>query len=264
MSTIESDILAITSARGGAGATTLAVHCAIALARQHQEVLLIECSDAPTGQLYFASTPVQQVQAAPFHTISEQLHCLHPEENLWYTSVSTGNFNEFFNRLNRQLTPGQWIIVNCPAVDNSHGRDMAAQASQWASQQLHMVAAETSHLLALTPQQVSQYEHILLSRIDPRRALSKDIDRVLTTVFEDRLVGRIHHDEYLAESLASHTNVFDFAPSSHAATQLKTLAEAVLSRAVPTSGQPVQQAKQQQNGPETMGQETMNGQNVAV
>jgi hypothetical protein len=76
---------------------------------------------------------------------------------------------------------------------------------------------------------------IVLNQIDPRRPISQDIDRLLSTLLPDRIAARVHYDEALPEALGQQRNLYDAAPASLAAGALMDLVSRIVATERPAT-----------------------------
>ena len=225
-----SKVVLVNSPTGGAGASTICGHLGLAIARMQQFVLLIEAVDEQTPHPLFANPVQLQPQACPYrktvmHHAPEQL-----SPNLWRWTVPAHSLVEDVIDFSANGEPNTWVIVDPGHTGTALSSGLKEQmGSELLS--LQAIAADTSHISKLTRASVEELGRVLLTRLDPRRALSKDIDRVLCTALGDSLLARLHHDEFLAEGLAMGTNVFDYASESLAASQLHSLAREIVESA---------------------------------
>lgn len=71
---------------------------------------------------------------------------------------------------------------------------------------------------------------VVLNQVDPRRQLSRSITEFVTARIPDHLIAQIYRDEAVAEAIGWQRPVFEQAPASVGARDIKRLAEVLSSR----------------------------------
>jgi cellulose synthase operon protein YhjQ len=69
---------------------------------------------------------------------------------------------------------------------------------------------------------------LILNQVDRALQLGKDVSKVMQSSFGDRVIGLIHQDQTVAESLAFQQSVLDYAPYSQASADFIQCAERVM------------------------------------
>lgn len=66
---------------------------------------------------------------------------------------------------------------------------------------------------------------IVINQIDQTKQLSKDMRRIIQSMFKDRLVGEVHLDQSLSEALAYGQSIFQYSPNSESAQDVMQCAQ---------------------------------------
>lgn len=248
-------VIAIVSAKGGVGKTTLTANLATALQREGVGTLLVVDMDPQNALgLHFGADPrslagvsraslagqewgsvcVQSpsgVHVLPYGVVNEsdrmafERHLdAHPN---WLTQQLQG----------LELPPDAVVVVDTPP-----GPSVYIQQALSAAQVVVVVSlpdAASYASLALMQRLVHTYctprpdfseTLYVLNQADGARQLSKDITRVMQDNLGERLVGVIHEDQAVREALAYDQSVLEYDPQGQAADDLLKCARVLAQR----------------------------------
>ena len=234
-------VIAIASAKGGVGKTTVTEGLALALARQTKRMVLVVDLDPQNAlALHLGQGPQEQrglsraslagqnwrsvcfegpsgVYVLPFGVVSEDERiafeaqiAAHPQ---WLSE----------HLLALQLPPDALVLLDTPPGPSAYGRQ-ALTAAQWVVVVTLADAASYATLPLMqrlihsycTPRPDFQGALHVLNQVDSARQLSQDILQVLRASAGSMFAGLIHADAAVSEALASGVSVLDRSPHSQA------------------------------------------------
>jgi cellulose synthase operon protein YhjQ len=244
-------VVAVISAVGGAGSTTVAAHIAAGLATHKRRTLSIDFCTENMLRLFFGMAwndhggfASDLLNGKDWHTAAYRsgggldfvpFGQLKSENDLdrltdWLKSEP----HWFRHQLSSlQLHPETIIVCDCPRMPAA----LRAQALSAANLVLMITAPDTvSYATAARVTETVTREGgpetvMVLNGFDPARRLDRDISVLLRTQHKQSFAPVvIHRDESVREALACKQTVFDFAPSSQAAYEFSALATWALAR----------------------------------
>jgi cellulose biosynthesis protein BcsQ len=227
MSEARPHLLTFTSTHGGTGQTALAAHVALGLARSGHRVLLVELQAPSAAGHYLQGLERTPGAAVPVGFGSIGADAINVAPDLWHVSIDSHrqkSLQGVAELSRRSASRNLWVVIDLP-------RHLDAREDIGVHPDLEFVVlrADPASLADKARLQgLSNQARVVLNQIDHRRPVSRDIDRVLCTLFADRLAARIHYDEAVAEALARCSNVFDSAPGSRAAAAFTELVDQVI------------------------------------
>jgi cellulose synthase operon protein YhjQ len=235
-------VIAVVSAIGGSGRTTLTAALSCALARRGRPVLALDLDPADLLSLHLGATEshdsglhaalldIGQAKALDAVQNSDDVRVL----SFGPTELPSAQtiLREHPLRL-RDLLDRLSLAEDCVALI-----DTPRQPSVYADQAL----AAADLILQVWRADVASYarlaaapaapEHTLhlINLMDPTRRLQSDLHALLRARLGTRLLAPIHRDEALCEAAAANRNPFEYVPRSRATMDLESLAEQLLQK----------------------------------
>ena len=247
--------IAVISAKGGVGKTTISANMGAALARMGHPVVTVDLdpqnalrlhADSAQGGLdglaraTLSCRPWDDARLVGKDGLDVLPHGHLPEtdrqrlENLLRDEPSL-----LAQRLrDMHLAAGAIVLIDTPPGPSVYTRQAIAAADLV----LAVTLADAASYAAL-PATASMIEAYggkkedgetpcvyAINQVDQSRRLAKDVMQVMRQSLGTRTVGVIHDDESVREALACHMNVLDYDPHGRAARDLRQCAQHVLTR----------------------------------
>ena len=248
-------VIAIVSAKGGVGKTTLTANLATALQREGVATLLVVDMDPQNALgLHFGADPrslagvsraslagedwgsvcVQSpsgVHVLPYGVVSES-------DRVAFERHLDAHPNWLVQQLQGLELPEDAVVL----IDTPPGPSVYMQQTLSAAQVVVVVSlpdAASYAALALMQRLVHTYctprpdfseTLYVLNQADGARQLSKDITRVMQDNLGERLVGVVHEDQAVREALAYDQSVLEYDPQGQVADDLRKCARVLAQR----------------------------------
>lgn len=248
-------VIAIVSAKGGVGKTTLTANLATALQREGVATLLVVDMDPQNALgLHFGADPrslagvsraslagedwgsvcVQSpsgVHVLPYGVVNES-------DRVAFERLLDAHPNWLVQQLQGLALPEDAVVL----IDTPPGPSVYMQQALSAAQVVVVVSlpdAASYAALALMQRLVHTYctprpdfseTLYVLNQVDGARQLSKDITRVMQDNLGERLVGVVHEDQAVREALAYDQSVLEYDPQGQAADDLRKCARVLAQR----------------------------------
>lgn len=248
-------VIAIVSAKGGVGKTTLTANLATALQREGVATLLVVDMDPQNALgLHFGADPrslagvsraslagedwgsvcVQSpsgVHVLPYGVVNES-------DRVAFERHLDAHPNWLVQQLQGLALPEDAVVL----IDTPPGPSVYMQQALSAAQVVVVVSlpdAASYAALALMQRLVHTYctprpdfseTLYMLNQADGARQLSKDITRVMQDNLGERLVGVVHEDQAVREALAYDQSVLEYDPQGQAADDLRKCARVLAQR----------------------------------
>lgn len=248
-------VIAIVSAKGGVGKTTLTANLATALQREGVATLLVVDMDPQNALgLHFGADPRSLAGVSRASLADEDWGSVCVQSPSGVHVLPYGVVNESdrvaFERhldahpnwLGQQLQglelPEDAVVL----IDTPPGPSVYMQQALSAAQVVVVVSlpdAASYAALALMQRLVHTYctprpdfseTLYVLNQVDGARQLSKDITRVMQDNLGERLVGVVHEDQAVREALAYDQSVLEYDPQGQAADDLRKCARVLAQR----------------------------------
>jgi len=257
-------VIAIVSAKGGVGKTTLTANLATALQTQGVGTLLVVDMDPQNALgLHFGADPrslagvsraslegehwgavcvrsLSGVNVLPFGIVNES-------DRVAFERHLDAHPHWLVEQLQRLELPPDAVVL----IDTPPGPSVYMQQALSAAQAVVIVSlpdAASYAALALmqrlvntycTPRQDFDDALYVVNQVDSARQLAKDITRVMQDNLGERLVGVIHEDQAVREALAYDQSVLQYDAHGQAADDLRKCARVLAERLrLPVSGAP--------------------------
>lgn len=247
-------VLAIASAKGGVGKTTVTANLATALSHAGQPVLVADLDPQNALRLHFGLDPqaIDGLSRATLAGSSWRANCERSDRGV--AVMSYGVLNEDDRTLfeehlaanpawlrehleNLGMVRHAIVLIDTPPGPSVYLRQALATADMALLVTLPDAASYAT--LPMMESLVDSYTdgrddyqgHLhLINQADATRQLSADVAQVMRGLFGERFVGSVHRDQSVAEALAYDQSVFDYAQDSQAAADLMEIAKTVLAR----------------------------------
>ncbi|HRL21663.1 MAG TPA: cellulose biosynthesis protein BcsQ [Alcaligenes sp.] len=250
------NVIAVASAKGGVGKTTVSANLGVALARLGRPVLAVDLD--PQNALrfhYFHDQALSREDGMAKATVDNRApgspagvtpsgvvmlpygHCSESEREQ-FESILQQEPDWLRQRLSEMGLPANTLVV----LDTPPGPSVyLKQALRAANFVVVVVLADAGSYITL-PQMhelVEQYcdpaqgfvgSAVLINQVDRSRALASDVTQLLNVTQAGQVLGRIHADPAVAEALACGTTVFEYMEHSEAVRDFQASAREVLAR----------------------------------
>ncbi len=257
-------VVAVTSAKGGVGKTTVTESLAVALSRQTGRMVLAVDLDPQNALALHLGLDPQELRGLSRASVagsSWREVCFECQPGLYVLPFGVVTENDR-TTLEAQIAarPDDWlashlhaltlpddalVLLDTPPGPTVYGQQ-ALLAAHWAV--VVMLADAGSYAtLPLMQRLVQTYcaprqdfveTLYLVNQFNSARQLSQDILRVLREGVGESFIGLIHSDEAVAEALALGTSVLDHAPHSLAHQDILNCAAAIAARVQGVQGVP--------------------------
>jgi cellulose synthase operon protein YhjQ len=248
--------IAVVSAKGGVGKTTLAANIASVIASRHRRVVAIDLDPQNALRLHFG-VPIDSIDGLSRATLAADswrtvmIDGVDDITVIPFGAVIDEDRRRFEARLDQDpmlvahmlaslgLDDDDLVIIDTPPGSSAYTRS-ALCAATFA---LNVVLADAASYAA-----IPQMEHMLdayasprrdfagvgyvVNQVDQSRLLQKDVLKVLRQLLGERLFsGVIHDDEGVSEALAYATTLIHYDPLSQAAADLRACGDWLLAAA---------------------------------
>lgn len=256
------NVIAVASAKGGVGKTTVSANLGVALARLGQPVLAVDLDPQNALRFHYfhdqalshedgmakaavqGRAPGSPSAATPSGVVLLPYgHCSENEREQFETLLQSEP-DWLRQRLSEMGLPAHTLVV----LDTPPGPSVyLKQALRAADFVVVVVLADAGSYITL-PQMhelVQQYckaeqgfvgSGVLINQVDRSRALASDVTQLLSATQAGQVLGRIHADPAVAEALACGTTVFEYMEHSEAVRDFQSTAREVLARLRTTGG----------------------------
>ncbi|MGF6573045.1 cellulose synthase operon protein YhjQ [Paraburkholderia sp. GAS333] len=240
-------VIAVVSAKGGVGKTTLAANLASVLAASGRRVIALDLDPQNALRLHFG-VPLDSIDGLsratltgdPWQTV--MFDGIDGVTVLPYGAVLEDDRRRFEAYIdhdprwlaqslqNLRLDPSDIVIIDTPPGSSTYVRT-ALCAATFA---LNVVLADAASYAAIPQMErlIATYaaprpefggEGYVVNQIDQSRQLTKDVLKVLRQMLGNRVFsGVIHQDEGVSEALACDTTLIHYDPLSQAAADLRS------------------------------------------
>ncbi|MBT9513471.1 MAG: cellulose synthase operon protein YhjQ [Acidovorax sp.] len=248
-------VIAIVSAKGGVGKTTLTANLATALERQGVATVLVADLDPQNALgLHFGADPASLAGISRASLAGEDWGAVCVQSPLGVHVLPYGVVNEADRMaFERHLDAHpNWLVQQLQSldlpqdavvfIDTPPGPSVYMQQALTAAQVVVVVSlpdAASYAALALMQRLVHAYctprpdfseTLYVLNQADAARQLSKDITRVMQDSLGERLIGVIHEDQAVREALAYDQSLLEYDTHGQAADDLRKCARVLAQR----------------------------------
>lgn len=247
-------VLAIASAKGGVGKTTVTANLATALSHAGHPVLVADLDPQNALRLHFGLEPsaIDGISRATLAGTPWRASCARSERGvavLPYGVVNEDDRDLFESHL---AAHPHWLRDHLAhlgmvrhaivLIDTPPGPSVYLRQALAAADMALLVTLPDAASFATLPMMetlVDSYTagsddyrgHLhLINQADASRQLSADVAQVMRGQFGERFVGAVHRDQAVAEALAYDQSVFDYSIDSQAAADLMEVAKTVHAR----------------------------------
>ncbi|QHI98928.1 cellulose synthase operon protein YhjQ [Xylophilus rhododendri] len=247
-------VLAIASAKGGVGKTTVAANLASAMSHAGQPVLVADLDPQNALRLHFGLDPegIDGMSRATLAGAPWRASCERSDRGV--AVMSYGVLNEDDRALFEEHLAAHpdWLQAHLASLGMVRHAIVLLDTPPGPSVYLRQALAAADMALLVNLPDAASYASLpmmeglidsytthnprfgghmhLINQGDATRRLSADVAQVMRGQFGDRYVGLVHRDQVVAEALAYDQSVFDYAIDSQAAADLTEIARTVLTR----------------------------------
>lgn len=248
-------VVAVVSAKGGVGKSTLAANLTAALQRTGRPVLALDLD--PQNALHHHFQPVSGQEGAAGRGISHVGQAWReqgmPSSDgvfvLPYGRVGEPQRRAFEACLNDdpqwlarhlaelELAEGALVIIDTPPGPSVYLQQALSVANMALVVSLADAASYTT--LPMIEDLINTYtaerDHFvgaayLINQVDHSRQLSRDITKIMQGLLEHKVVGVVHRDQSITEALAYNRNVLDYDPNGRGCQDIIECAQDLLRR----------------------------------
>ncbi|WP_220805776.1 cellulose biosynthesis protein BcsQ [Aquipseudomonas alcaligenes] len=248
-------ILAVVSAKGGVGKSTLAANLAAALQRAGQPVLALDMDPQNALHHHFLSVDEQQAlgQRGIAHFDQDwREQGMSSAEGVFvlpHGLVEEAQRRDFETQLHDdpqwlarhlsdlQLAEGALVIIDTPPGPSVY----LQQALSVANLALVVSLADAASYTALPMIDSLIKTHTagrksfvgtsyLINQVDNSRQLSRDITQIMQGLLGQQVIGTVHRDQSITEALAYNRNVLDYDPQGRGCHDILDCAQALVER----------------------------------
>ena len=256
-------VIAVVSAKGGVGKTTLTANLASVLATSGRRVIALDLDPQNSLRLHFGVS-LDSIDGLSRATLSGEtwqtvmFDGLDGVTVLPYGAVVEDDRRRFEAHIDRKplwllqslnslnLDPSDIVIIDTPPGSSMYTRT-ALCAATFA---LNVVLADAASYAAIpqmermietyaAPRPDFDGQAYVINQVDQSRQLAKDVLKVLRHLLGENLFpGVIHQDEGVSESLACDTTLIHYDPLSQAAADFRACGQWLMSRSTRSSLRP--------------------------
>ncbi|GIZ12460.1 cellulose biosynthesis protein BcsQ [Pseudomonas sp. NCCP-436] len=249
-------VVAIVSAKGGVGKTTLSANLAVALQQAGRTVVTLDLDPQNGLRHHFKPAAEAAAQSGNGIALAEDWRdCAMPSDSgvlvLPYGEVDDVQQQSFEEHLAvnpewlkqrlaaLRLEEGSVILVDTPPGSSVYLRQLLSFAN--AALVVSMADAASYTALPQIDRLIKTYAgnrkgfvgtSYLINQVDSSRALSRDIARVLHELLGSQILGVVHHDPAIGDALAYNRNVLEYDPQGRGTGDILENANALIARLV--------------------------------
>jgi len=248
-------VIAVVSAKGGVGKSTMAANLATAMHKQGRPVLAVDLDPQNALHHHFQVQPGQERDAACGISQADQdwqaigIPSCAGVFVLPYGSVSEDRRRAFESQLDDeplwlahqlsdlQLADGAVVIIDTPPGPSLYLQQALAVANVALIVSLSDAASYTA--LPLIENLIKTYTAertdflgmtYLINQLDSSRQLSKDITQIMLGQLGQQVVGVVHRDQSISEALAYNRDVMEYDPNGRGCLDVVNCAKTILDR----------------------------------
>ena len=245
------NIIAVLSAKGGVGKTSVTANLGVALTRLGRPVLLLDldpqnalchhmgvapdatagCAVACITRKNWRNVAVEcspLLRLVPYGVVSET------QRNAFEEQLQSSSADLASCLTDMRLDPGTIVIIDTPPGPSVYVR-RALEATRLA---LVITLPDVSSYAAMPGMErlLDEYSRprpdflgakYVVNQVNSAQTLARDITEIIKLEFSGDVIGRIHTDQFMREALANRQDVLAFAPYSQAAHDIAACADRI-------------------------------------
>jgi cellulose synthase operon protein YhjQ len=252
-------IVAVVSAKGGVGKSTISANFAVALQREGQAVLAIDLDPQNALHHYLGVEPEQGnvllaagIAQPDVAGQSWQDICLPSPTGvhlLAYGAVDEKRRRTFEGQLDQDP---DWLARQLAELELADGALVILDTPPGPSVYLQQVLSVANLVLVVSLSDAASYNTLpmidsliktyagerseflgvgyLINQVDRSRQLNKDITQIMRNALGNKVLGLIHRDQSISEALAYNQSVLDYDPRGQGTHDILACAHAVIAR----------------------------------
>ncbi|MGO3742125.1 cellulose biosynthesis protein BcsQ [Kerstersia sp.] len=239
--------IAIVSAKGGVGKSSLSANLGVALLKTGHPVLLVDLDPqnalgmhlgAPQTSLGIARATLQQedwskavVSTAPGAYLLPYGQASETERMAFEEHIAQTPAWPLADLDRLSLKSDTIVIFDTPPGPSVYLQQVLKSADLAVAVTLSDMASYAT--LPIMERLVNEYgrsrpeflgAYYIVNQTDSNRPLLRDVNNVLKSTLQQRLIGQVHQDQAVRDALAKHQDVLGFAPYSQAAHDIQACA----------------------------------------
>lgn len=248
-------VIAVVSANGGVGKSTMVANLAVTLAKAGSAVLAVDLAPQNGLRQHFRAAtqtdcPAHAGLAQATGALAQQ--CLRSAEAvqvLPYGLIDEERRRTFEHDLAADpawlgkqlaalpLAKGSVVLIDTPAGPSVYLQQALSVANLALVVSLADAASYTAlpqieSLVATYSQEAADFmgSSYLINQVDPSRKLNQDITQIMQDLLGTRLIGLVHADQSIAEALAYNRNVLEYATQGQGCQDILRCAQSLVER----------------------------------
>lgn len=237
-------IISIVSPKGGVGKTTISANISVGLTKLGYSVVALDLDSQNALQSHFfinkaitAGIVSASIEEKSWHDIMQSTPL--GVDLLPHGKVTEETIQQFEDILRLQPL---WILDNLQKMNLNRDTIVVIDTPPGSTHNLRQALRAADLVIGVTFADAGSYTALpqlqffiddyckgragfidyglIINQVDQTKQLSKDINLVINSIFSDRIIGQIHKDEAVSESLAYGESIFEYSPYSEAAHEI--------------------------------------------
>ena len=255
-------VVAVVSANGGVGKTSVVANLAVALAKCGSSVVAIDLDPQNALRRHFTGTLPEINGISRAALVADdwsgiRLHCVSGAVVLPYGMLEDNDRDAFDHILRREPN---WLQTHLKQLQGEDGRIVLIDVPTGFSAHMIQALSAADLVLVVALPDASSYAALpaaqrwirsagaqrptplncrfIVNQADGSKPLARDVMRVMRAQMEDCVLTVIHRDQAVSEALASEKSVVDYDPHCQASQEFMAGAQALQTWQCSDSGRP--------------------------